>query len=44
MSNREESTATELSEYLRDVAEVLGPPWQILPPHSTGEVATLSGP
>lgn len=44
MNNRRGSSAVALTEYLRDVAQVLGPPWHIAPPHSTGELATLSGP
>ncbi len=44
MSNRKECTDTAFSEYLRDFAVVLGPPWHISSPCSTGEVATLSGP
>ncbi|MFC9249912.1 hypothetical protein [Amycolatopsis thailandensis] len=44
MSSRNGNSATALGDYLRDVAQVLGPPWHISPPHSTGEVATLSGP
>lgn len=44
MNSRKEGTATALTEYLHDVADVLGPPWRISPPLSTGETAALLGP